>query len=163
MFSWLGLPGGGWTTCHRSWRQDLFTTCPLNSLSVCNNNTAARCVSSDAKWQQTNNLSNHIKFIRCAYQVWSLTQFYSVDFSQSRIDVKKCVFNKRTIKVCIPCISVVVEATHKTETRELLGGMEQNGVSLMRGHWFAWRANQWVFRQIKSMSFHKKGNRKKLS
>ena len=36
-------------------------------------------------------------------QVWSLTQFYSVDFSQSRIDVKKCVFNKRTIKVCVSC------------------------------------------------------------
>ena len=25
-------------------------------------------------------------------QVWSLTQFYSVDFSKSRIGVKKCVF-----------------------------------------------------------------------
>ena len=25
------------------------------------------------------------------------SQFYSVDFSQSRIGVKKCVFNKRTI------------------------------------------------------------------
>ena len=37
------------------------------------------------------------------YQVWSLTQFYSVDFSQSRIEVKKCVFNKRTIKVCVSC------------------------------------------------------------
>ena len=36
-------------------------------------------------------------------QVWSLTQFYSVDFSQSRIGVKKCVFNKRTIKVCVSC------------------------------------------------------------
>ena len=33
------------------------------------------------------------------YQVWSLTQFYSVDFSKSRIGVKKCVFNKPTIKV----------------------------------------------------------------
>ena len=32
-------------------------------------------------------------------QVWSLTQFYSVDFSQSWIGVRKCVFNKRTIKV----------------------------------------------------------------
>ena len=32
-------------------------------------------------------------------QVWSLTQFYSVDFSQSRISVKKCVCNKLTIKV----------------------------------------------------------------
>ena len=36
-------------------------------------------------------------------QVWSLTQFYSVDFSQSRISVNKCVFNKRTIKVCVSC------------------------------------------------------------
>ena len=36
-------------------------------------------------------------------QVWSLSQFYSVDFSQSRIGVKKCVFNKRTIKVCVSC------------------------------------------------------------
>ena len=36
-------------------------------------------------------------------QVWSLTQFYSVDISQSRIGVKKCVFNKRTIKVCVRC------------------------------------------------------------
>ena len=36
-------------------------------------------------------------------QVWSLTQFYSVDFSKSRIGVNKCFFNKRTIKVCISC------------------------------------------------------------
>ena len=36
-------------------------------------------------------------------QVWSLTQFYCVDFSKSRIGVKKCVFNKCTIKVCISC------------------------------------------------------------
>ena len=36
-------------------------------------------------------------------QVWSLTQFYSVDFSQSRIGVEKCVFYKRTIKVCVSC------------------------------------------------------------
>ena len=39
----------------------------------------------------------------CLVQVWSLTQFYSVDFSKSRIGVKKCVFNKRTIKVCVSC------------------------------------------------------------
>ena len=37
------------------------------------------------------------------YHVWSLTQFYPVDFSQSRIGVKKCVFNKRTIKVRVSC------------------------------------------------------------
>ena len=36
-------------------------------------------------------------------QVWSLTQFYSVDHSKSRIDVKKCVFYKHTIKVCVSC------------------------------------------------------------
>ena len=36
-------------------------------------------------------------------QVWSLKQFYSVDFSQSRIDVNKCVFYKHTIKVCVSC------------------------------------------------------------
>ena len=37
-------------------------------------------------------------------QVRSLiTQLYSVDFSQSGIDVKKCVFNERTTKVCISC------------------------------------------------------------
>ena len=38
-----------------------------------------------------------------AHQVWSLTQFYSVHFSKSRIGVKKCVFNKRTIKVFVSC------------------------------------------------------------
>ena len=30
-------------------------------------------------------------------QVWSLTQFFSVDFSKSKIGVKKCLFSKRTI------------------------------------------------------------------
>ena len=39
----------------------------------------------------------------CMSQVWSLTQFYSVDFSQSRNGVNKCVFYKRTIKVCVSC------------------------------------------------------------
>ena len=37
------------------------------------------------------------------YQVRSLTQFYSVDVSQSRIGVGKCVFIKRTVKVCVSC------------------------------------------------------------
>ena len=31
---------------------------------------------------------------RIMYQVWSLTQFYSVDFSKSRIDVKKVRFQQ---------------------------------------------------------------------
>ena len=41
-------------------------------------------------------------------QVWSLTQFYSIDFSQSRIGVKKC-YSKRTIKVCVSCCDGVLE------------------------------------------------------
>ena len=36
-------------------------------------------------------------------QVWSLTQFYSIDSSQSRIGVNKFVFYKHTIKVCVGC------------------------------------------------------------
>ena len=36
-------------------------------------------------------------------QVWSLTQFYSVDFLNSRINGKKCIFNKCTFKVCVNC------------------------------------------------------------
>ena len=32
-----------------------------------------------------------------ARQVWSLTQFYSVDFSQSRIGVKECNKRKKTM------------------------------------------------------------------
>ena len=48
-------------------------------------------------------VKHHIEGRSDRDQVWSLTQFYSVDFSQSRISVKKCVFNKHTIKVCISC------------------------------------------------------------
>ena len=47
-------------------------------------------------------VSNHADEVR-TFQVWSLTRFYSVDFSKSRIGEKKCVFNKRTIKVCVSC------------------------------------------------------------
>ena len=28
------------------------------------------------------------------FQVWSLTQFHSVDFTKSRIDVKRCIFQQ---------------------------------------------------------------------
>ena len=48
-------------------------------------------------------VADTITLVSSVPQVWSLTQFYSVDFSKSRIGVKKCVFNKRTIKVCISC------------------------------------------------------------
>ena len=40
---------------------------------------------------------------RQTLQVWSLTLFYSVDFPKTRIVVNKCVFYKRTIKVCDSC------------------------------------------------------------
>ena len=37
-------------------------------------------------------------------QVWTHSlKSNSVDFSKSRIGVKKCVFNQRTIKVCVSC------------------------------------------------------------
>ena len=60
-------------------------------------------------------------------QVWSLTQFYSVDFSQSRMGVKKCVFNKHTIRVSVSCFwrcpwfCVVLEATHEARQGPLKG------------------------------------------
>ena len=44
-------------------------------------------------------------------QVWSLTQFYSVNFSQSRIGVKKCAF------------SVVSEATREVNQAPLKGAV----------------------------------------
>ena len=50
-------------------------------------------------WSQSQTPTSTI----CLLQVWSLTQFYSVDFSKSMISVSKCVFNKRTIKVCVSC------------------------------------------------------------
>ena len=40
---------------------------------------------------------------RLAYQVWPLSQLYSVDFSQSKIGVKKCISNKWILKVCVSC------------------------------------------------------------
>ena len=51
-------------------------------------------------WQETTSVDALCPGDR---QVWSLTQFYSVDFSKSRINVNKCIFNKRTIKVFVSC------------------------------------------------------------
>ena len=48
-------------------------------------------------------VSNAMVMAETEYQVWSLIQFYSVDFSQSRISVIECFFNKCTIKVCVSC------------------------------------------------------------
>ena len=54
-----------------------------------------------------------------AQALWQQTQSSSVDFSQSRIGVKKCVFNKHTIKVCVSCFwrcpgTSAPSATHLT-------------------------------------------------
>ena len=68
-----------------------------------------RCLSLSSAneiWEEAfvDGLSQATGFIqRKLLQVWSPTQLYSVDFSQSRIGVKKCIFNKRTIKVCVSC------------------------------------------------------------
>ena len=51
-------------------------------------------------------IDNSLAISRCQpgkFKVWSLPQFYSVDFSKSRIGGKKCMFNKLTIKVCVDC------------------------------------------------------------
>ena len=48
-------------------------------------------------------VSNAMVMAETEYQVWASTQFYSVDFSHSRISVMKCVFNKCTIKVSFSC------------------------------------------------------------
>ena len=49
-----------------------------------------------------------VKFVQLNNDYWviqvrSLTQFHSVDFSLSTSSVKKCVFNKRTMEVCVSC------------------------------------------------------------
>ena len=45
-------------------------------------------------------------------QFWSITQFFSADFSLSRIDSKKCVFNKCTTKVASAVLGVVLGPPH---------------------------------------------------
>ena len=71
-------------------------------------------------------------------QVWLLTQLYSIDFSQSGI-TKKCVFNRRTIKVCVSyywrcpgnsaltpdgvLVSEVLKATHEARRGPMKGAV----------------------------------------
>ena len=73
-------------------------------------------------------------------QVWSLTRFYSVYFSQPRLGVKCNFFNNRTINICAsyfrkcprtfglaqltgqcPCYSVVSKVTHEASEGLLKG------------------------------------------
>ena len=64
--------------------------------------TQAQLVLAYAKFDLAKALAVSKKLPKFSYQVRSLPQFYSVDFSLSRIGVQKSVcFNKRTIKVCI--------------------------------------------------------------
>ena len=58
---------------------------------------------------------NNVIFVnRMGYQVWSLTQFYSVDFLKSRISVKVC-FRKIHIKVCVSCFYRVMGPHHRID------------------------------------------------
>ena len=88
-------------------------------------------------------VSGQAQAIKKQRQVWPLTKFHSVDFSQSRSGVKKCNFNKLTIKIILcqlfwtfgvlgllglawhtwqnPCFSVVLEARHKASRGPLKG------------------------------------------
>ena len=61
--------------------------------------TAANLTRQSSEWKSS---SNTFQRASAPPQVWSLTQFY---FSESRIDVKKCVFNKRTIKVVLVALT----------------------------------------------------------
>ena len=87
-------------------------------------------------------------------QVWSLNPFYS---AQSRIGVKKCFFNKRTIKVCVCCCwrspgTSAPRASHLTaslflySSRSIVLEARQEG---SRGHtwpnlWFLYTA-RWFY------------------
>ena len=83
-------------------------------------------------------------------KVWSLTQFYSVDFSQSRIGDQQ-THNQCLRQLFVDGVLGFPEAMHKvsrgpfamsaqkalqgseTETRELQGGTTENCVSLKKG------------------------------
>ena len=90
-------------------------------------------------------------------QVWSLTQFNLLTFYNQGSVLKKCVFNNtRWVEGPWRASCQLKKALResKMETRELLGGTDENSVSPMRGHWFALQANQWVCtkRKQKKMS-----------
>ena len=48
-----------------------------------------------------------------------------------------------------PCFPAVPETTHETETRELLGGMDENNIAQRKGLWLALMANQWFLQEGK--------------
>ena len=88
------------------------------------------------------NFQRNVILRKIGYQVWSLTQFYSVDFSQSRIGEKSAFSTNaqsRFASVVVdgvlgpprlaqytwrcPCISVVPEAIHEASRGPLKGAM----------------------------------------
>ena len=84
----------------------------------------------------------------CEGQVWSLTKFYSVDFLQSRTDVKGAfstnaqsgfasVVVDRVLgpsRLRAPCQLKKPFEGPRRRRGKLLGGTEENSVSPMRGH-----------------------------
>ena len=52
-----------------------------------------------------------------------------------------------------PCQLIKALQGSRRETRELQGGTEERGVTLMRGHWIALHANQWIFTRLAFLIF----------
>ena len=80
-------------------------------------------------------------------QVWSLTQFYSVELSQSRICVKKCSFIKRTIKICASFCwrchgTSAPSAAHLTVSLYLCSSRSnaQGELRPLEGHCVSWKS-----------------------
>ena len=65
--------------------------------------TAAHTLNGGGKTRIDDGNTKEDLILKAGFQVWSRALFYFVDFSQSRISVKKCFFNKRTIKVYVNC------------------------------------------------------------
>ena len=122
-----------------------------------------RSASRTQRWLAHSNLSAG-QYLPSGYlggqRVWSVTQFYAVDFSQSRIHVKKCAFNKRTINVFVSCFcrclrTSTPSAAHlmvslflcssasnaRGESRELLRGTDYNST---RGWKSAVARSRWL-------------------
>ena len=68
---------------------------PVGSELECSRTDRGR---SDSLKENENNNQTTTSF---ATGLVTITQFYSVGFSQSRIGVEKCVLNKGTFKVCV--------------------------------------------------------------
>ena len=83
--------------------------CPMPSCtSTKGRGKGSRLRHMPAKWADLNRetkelVARDLRKSNIAQQLQTNSITFSVDFSQSRIGLKKCVFNKRTIKVCVSC------------------------------------------------------------